>query len=162
MLYKSKASDDHPNQGNVIKVYLKTDLFYTTLLLIKVLTTFMITYQWLVPYSYGCFGPVSIVPLLYQGILSIELFWTLISGEWINQSNYHIVASRRTSWLVTPHVTNWIQTQLVIWAPKNKSCSNELKFCEDSRNFEIIRCWKFQLSIMENKKVLFLKQYGAC
>ena len=37
---------------------------------------------------------------------------------------YRIVASRSTSWLVTPHVTNWMS--------KNKSCPNELKFCEDS------------------------------
>ena len=35
VLHKSKASDDHPNQGNIIKVYLKTDLFYTTLFLNK-------------------------------------------------------------------------------------------------------------------------------
>ena len=55
-------------------------------------------------------------------------------------SRYRIVASRSTSWLVTPHVTNWIWTQIVTWAPKNKSCLNELKFCEDSRNPKSIRC----------------------
>ena len=42
VLYKSKASDDHPNRGNIIKVCLQTDtklskteLFYTTLFLNK-------------------------------------------------------------------------------------------------------------------------------
>ena len=34
---------------------------------------------------------------------------------------------------------------------------NELKFCEVSRNSFSNRCWKFQLSILKNKKVLFLK-----
>ena len=29
---------------------------------------------------------------------------------------------------------------IVTWAPKNKSCPNELKFCEDSRNPKSIRC----------------------
>ena len=33
---------------------------------------------------------------------------------------------------------------------------NELKFCEVSQTSN--RCWKFQLSILKNKKVLFLKK----
>ena len=36
-------------------------------------------------------------------------------------------------------------------------CLIELKFCEVSRNSFSNRCWKFQLSILRNKKVLFLK-----
>ena len=36
-------------------------------------------------------------------------------------------------------------------------CLIELKFCEVSRNSFSNRCWKFQLSILKNKKVLFLK-----
>ena len=45
---------------------------------------------------------------------------------------------------------------------RNKNCLNELnelKFCEVSRNPKSNRCWKFQLSILTNKKVLFLKKY---
>ena len=36
-------------------------------------------------------------------------------------------------------------------------CLIELKFCEDSRNLISNWCWKFQLSILKNKKVLFPK-----
>ena len=36
---------------------------------------------------------------------------------------------------------------------------NELKCGEVSRNSISNRCWKFQLSILKNKKVLFLKKY---
>ena len=35
---------------------------------------------------------------------------------------------------------------------------NELKLCEVSRNSFSNRFWKFQLSILKNKKVLFLKK----
>ena len=45
---------------------------------------------------------------------------------------------------------------------ENKSCLNELnelKFCEVSQNCFSKRCWKFQPSILKNKKVLFLKKY---
>ena len=35
----------------------------------------------------------------------------------------------------------------------------ELKFCEVSWNAFSNRCWKFQFSILKNKKVLFLKKY---
>ena len=34
-----------------------------------------------------------------------------------------------------------------------------LEFCEVSGNSISNRCWKFQLSILKNKKVLFLKKY---
>ena len=34
-----------------------------------------------------------------------------------------------------------------------------VEFCEVSRNNFSYRCWKFQLSILKNKKVLFLKKY---
>ena len=37
---------------------------------------------------------------------------------------------------------------------------NELKFCEVSWNLFSNRCWNFQLSILKNKKVLFLKNYN--
>ena len=36
-------------------------------------------------------------------------------------------------------------------------CLNELKFCKVSRNPKLNSCWKFQLSILTNKKVLFLR-----
>ena len=35
---------------------------------------------------------------------------------------------------------------------------NELKFCEVSRNSFSNICWKFQLSILKNQKILFLKK----
>ena len=44
---------------------------------------------------------------------------------------------------------------------ENNNCLNklnELKFCEVSRNSISNRCWKFQLSILKNKKVLSLKK----
>ena len=70
-------------------------------------------------------------------------------------ANYRIVASRSTSRLMTPRLKfNSISN---MGCQKNKSCPNELKFCEDSRNPKSIRCWKFQPSIFKNKKVLFLK-----
>ena len=37
-------------------------------------------------------------------------------------------------------------------------CVNELKFCKVSRNPKSNSCWKFQPSILTNKKVLFLKK----
>ena len=40
-------------------------------------------------------------------------------------------------------------------------CLIELKFCEVSRNSFLNRCWKFQLWILKNKKVLFLKKRWA-
>ena len=36
---------------------------------------------------------------------------------------------------------------------------NELKFCEVVQNSLSNRCWKFQLSILKNKKVLILKNF---
>ena len=63
-----------------------------------------------------------------------------------------IDATRSMSQFVTPHVTNWIWTQIVTWALKNKNCPNELKFCEDSRNLKSIRWWKFHLSVFKRKK----------
>ena len=44
----------------------------------------------------------------------------------------------------------------------NNNCLNklnELKFCEVSLYSISNRCWKFQLAILKNKKVLFLKKY---
>ena len=38
-------------------------------------------------------------------------------------------------------------------------CLNELKFCKVSQNPKSNSCWKFQLSILTNKKVLFLKKF---
>ena len=44
----------------------------------------------------------------------------------------------------------------------NKSCPNELKFCEVSRNNKSKRFWKFQISILTNNCFLFLKKYYVC
>ena len=43
-------------------------------------------------------------------------------------------------------------------SPTNKVI--QLKFCEVWRNYFSNRCWKFQLSILKNKNVLFIKEYG--
>ena len=43
---------------------------------------------------------------------------------------------------------------------ENNNCLNELnelKFCEVSRISITNRCWKFQFSILKNKKLCFLK-----
>ena len=40
-------------------------------------------------------------------------------------------------------------------------CLNELKVCKVSRNPKSKRCWKFQLSTLTNKKVLFLKKHQS-
>ena len=56
-----------------------------------------------------------------------------------------------------------ISTQSETTDRKNgKNCLNELnewKFCEISWNSFSNRCWKFQLSTLKNKKVLFLKKF---
>ena len=44
-------------------------------------------------------------------------------------------------------------------------CLIELKFCEVLQNYVSLGCWKFQLSILKNKKVLFIKKnisLGGC
>ena len=42
----------------------------------------------------------------------------------------------------------------------NKSCPNELKFCEVSWNYYLlVEVWKFQISILKNEKILSLKIY---
>ena len=46
-----------------------------------------------------------------------------------------------------------------IHAMSSECCLNEQKFCEVSRNPKSNRWWNFQLSILTNKKVLFLKKY---
>ena len=48
-----------------------------------------------------------------------------------------------------------------IWQPREKmyvNCLNELTLREVSQNSFSNRCWKFQLSILKSKKVLFLKK----
>ena len=61
---------------------------------------------------------------------------------------------RRISWNLTKFQLN--QTTNTKYG--NKNCLNELKFCEVSRNSFLNRCWKFQFSILINKKVLFLNK----
>ena len=47
------------------------------------------------------------------------------------------------------------------WGVKNKSCPNELKFCEDSWFGISWILTKFELIRTTNKKVLFLKKIGV-
>ena len=62
-------------------------------------------------------------------------FWSAKSNVWFfGNFDYRTVASRSTSWLVTPHVTNWIWIQSVTCPKISKNCSNELKFWEVSRS----------------------------
>ena len=59
------------------------------------------------------------------------------------------------------HLWNLIKFQLIQKHSDNifsMGCLNELKFCEVSRNPKSNRCWKFQLSILTNKNVLFQKK----
>ena len=46
----------------------------------------------------------------------------------------------------------------LLFSFSSMGCLIELKFCEVSRNSCLNRCWKFQLPILKNKKVLFLKK----
>ena len=55
--------------------------------------------------------------------------------------------------------SSFIQTFRWLSSVGNKSCLNKLKFCEVSRNYKSKRYEKFQISILTNKKVLFLKIY---
>ena len=64
---------------------------------------------------------------------------------------------KRISWNLTKFQLN----QTTDRKNENNNCLNELnelKFCEVSRNSISNRCWKFQLSILKNEKVLFLKK----
>ena len=45
------------------------------------------------------------------------------------------------------------------FSTRNKSCPNELKSYGVSRKKKSKRCWKFQISILTNKKLLFLRKY---
>ena len=59
------------------------------------------------------------------------------------------------------HVTKFQLNQTIHRKVKNNNCLNELnemKFCEVSRKVISNWCWNFQLSILKNKKVLFLKK----
>ena len=64
---------------------------------------------------------------------------------------------KRMSWNLTKFQLN----QTTNRKNRNNNCLNELKFCEVSRNSISNRCWKFQLSILRNKNVLFLKRNYA-
>ena len=65
---------------------------------------------------------------------------------------------KRISWNLTKfQLIQLIQTIVIFIF--SIGCLIELKFCEVSRNSFSNRCWKFQLSILKNKKVLFLKKY---
>ena len=62
----------------------------------------------------------------------------------------------RISWNITKfQLIQLIQTIIFIFSI---SFLIKFKFCEDSRNPISNRCWKLQLSILKNKKVLFLKK----
>ena len=64
----------------------------------------------------------------------------------------------RISWNLTKfELIQLIQTTFILIF--SMGSLNELQFCEVSRNPQSKRCWKFQLSILKNKKVLFLKNY---
>ena len=63
------------------------------------------------------------------------------------------------------NLTKFQLNQTIDRRNKNKNCLNELnelKFCEVSRNSFSDRYRQFHLSILKNKKVLFLKKYYLC
>jgi hypothetical protein len=56
----------------------------------------------------------------------------------------------------TENLTKFQLNQITNRKIENNNCLNELKFCEVSRNSILNKFWKFQLSILKNKKVLFI------
>ena len=74
----------------------------------------------------------------------------------IESWNFQHLFEKKISWNLTQFQLNQTRDR----KNGNKNCLNELnelKFCEVSRNCFSNRCWKFQLSILKNKKVLSLK-----
>ena len=94
--------------------------------------------------------------IIYYNV--VKCFWGVFWNKYlsshvnsIKHSNYvyHIVASRSMSQWVTAHV-KFNST----WGSKNKSCPNELK----KRLLDVCQVYLQNLSILTNKKVLFLKK----
>ena len=81
---------------------------------------------------------------IVKGQCNLTIFWAL------NNINYRKVVNRSTSWLVTPHVTNWIQIQLVTcpkinlkWVKVVQRSWNFVRFHEilnhkDAKNFSFL------------------------
>ena len=62
---------------------------------------------------------------------------------------------------ITWNLTKFQLNQTTDRKNENNNCLNklnELKFCEVSQNSISNRCWKFQLSVLKNKKVFFPKK----
>ena len=62
---------------------------------------------------------------------------------------------------ISQNFSSYQQLLLPIEKCPLNDCLNELKFCKVSRNSKSNSCWKFQLSILTNKKVLFLKKFWS-
>ena len=80
-----------------------------------------------------------------------EILWFVKIESWNFQNLF--------DWEVCETLQNFSSFQKTIilhFSMENKSCPNELKFCEVSGNLLSNR---FQISILTNKKVLFLKKY---
>ena len=81
-------------------------------------------------------------------------FFLIFWGDW-NFQHLFDLEFRET----LQNFTSFSQHSEDLFSMGNKSCPNELKFCEVSRNSKSNRCWKFQLSIfLSNKKVFFQKK----
>ena len=97
----------------------------------------------------------------YLGIFrdySLKVFFLGIKLFCFQDRKLKFLASvwKRSSWnLMKFELIELIQTIFI--SIFSICCLIELKFCEVSRNSFLNRCWKFQLSILKNKKALFLK-----
>ena len=76
----------------------------------------------------------------------------------IERWNFQHLFDNRILWNLTKfQLIQLIQTIFI--STFSISCPIELKFCEASRNYFSNRWWKFQISILKNKKDLFLEKY---
>ena len=124
------------------------------ILLLQVISRdFEPTFIWFVEYCQT--SPNENNPLTCNKHLSLLYFWLGMYGfkkTWIEPWPYLI---RNKTFLffhfLTPHVTN--QDVLLL------ATIRQMKFCEVSRNKKFLRFWKFQLSILTSRKVLFLMQH---
>ena len=74
--------------------------------------------------------------------------------NWVSKQSFFVLIFRET-------LQNFNSIRQPIKKHENNNCLNklnELKFCEVSRILISNWTWKFQLSILKNKKVLFLKK----
>ena len=109
------------------------------------------------------------VQISFSLIYSIDFGWNFCSfshsaagsGSGPYSARRHLLKNRHRQIVVTNNFPVLALNQTNNKKDENNNCLNnlnELKFCEVSRILISNRTWKFQLSILKNKKVLFLKK----